>query len=297
MAHKSGFVAIIGKPNVGKSTLINSFLKEKLSIVSSKPETTRDKILGILNLPQAQIIFIDTPGIHQPHLLLGKHMVRTAQNSILDADLILFMTEAFGKLGQEDLRIIELLNQVNKPVFLLINKVDLADKLLILPKIDEASKAYNFKEIIPLCALDNKDTDTVLKEVIKYLPEGASFYPEDQLTDKNERFLAAELVREQVLNFTQQEVPHSVAVLVEEMKEREGKNLVFIQAAIFVERDSQKAIIIGHKGKMLKQIGQAARLEIEKFLDKKVYLELWVKVHKNWRKDEKILKELGYGSM
>lgn len=294
MAHKSGFVAIIGKPNVGKSTLLNAFLKEKLAIVSSKPETTRDKILGILNLPQAQIIFIDTPGIHQPHLLLGKHMVRTAQGSIFDADLILFMSEAFGRLGEEDLRIIELLKGIKKPVFLLINKIDLVNKSFILPKIDEASKRYNFQEIIPLCALDNKDTEKLLKEIIEYLPQGPKLYPEDQLTDKNERFMAAELVREQVLNFTKAEVPHSVAVLVEEMKEREGKNLTFINALIYVERPSQKSIIIGAKGQMLKQIGAAARAEIEKFLGKKVYLELWVKVHKNWRKDERILRELGY---
>lgn len=294
MAHKSGFVAIIGKPNVGKSTLLNALLKEKLAIVSSKPETTRDKILGILNLPQTQIIFIDTPGIHQPHLLLGKLMVRTAQNSILDANLILFMTDAFGHLEEEDLKIIELLRETKKPVFLLINKVDLVNKSLILPKMDDASKRYNFKEVIPLCALNNKDVEMLLKEIIKYLPLGPKFYPEGQLTDKNERFIVGELVREQLLNFTQQEVPHSVAVLVEEMKERQGKNLVFISALIYIERDSQKAIIIGQKGTNLKQIGQAARQEIEKFLNKKVYLELWVKVHKNWRKDERILRELGY---
>lgn len=296
MAHKSGFVAIIGKPNVGKSTLLNAFLKEKLAIVSSKPETTRNKILGILNLPQVQIIFVDTPGIHQPHLLLGKCMVRAAKSCILEADLILFMTDAFGSLGGDDIRIIELLSQVTNPVFLLINKIDLVNKSLILPKIDDASKRYNFKEIIPLSALDHKDAEAILKEIVKYLPPGPKLYPEDQLTDKNERFIVAELVREQVLASTQQEVPHAVAVLVEEMKERPGKNLFFISASIYVERDSQKAIVIGQKGKMLKGIGQAARENIEEFLGKKVYLQLWVSVHKNWRKDERILKELGYSA-
>jgi GTP-binding protein Era len=291
--YKSGFVSIIGKPNAGKSTVLNFLVGEKVAIVSEKPETTRDKIQGILTLPEAQIVFVDTPGIHKPRILLGKQMVRRAKESLLESDLILLMIDAASGVDENDRIMISLLEGLKTPAFLLLNKIDLIKKSKVLTLIEEFVKLYDFKESIPISSVKGDNMDVLLKKIIEYLPEGEKFYPEDQLTDKHQRFIVKEMIREKALEFTHQEVPHSVAVLVDEMKKKKN-DLVYIKAVIFVERDSQKVILIGKKGQMLKKIGESARIEVEKMLNKRVYLDLWIKVYKNWRKDEHALKMLGY---
>ncbi len=291
---RSGYVAIVGKPNVGKSTILNFLVGEKVAIVAEKPETTRDKILGILNQEDAQIIFVDTPGIHKPRNLLGKHMTRLAEESLLEVDLILFVLDVTSGIADEDRIIFGLLKEVNRPAFLLINKVDLVRKSLILPLVAEASKIYEFKQIIPTSATKGDNMHVVLNKVIEYLPVGPEYFSREQLTDKSERFMVGEMVREKALELTRQEVPHSLAVLVEEFKERPGKNLVYIKAVVFVEKPSQRKIVIGQRGQMLKEIGEMARKDIEDFLKKRVYLDLWVKVYENWRKDPQAMRMLGY---
>lgn len=291
---KSGYVAIIGKPNVGKSTVLNYLVGEKVAIVTEKPETTRDKISGILTRDDAQIIFVDTPGIHKPRNLLGKHMTRLAKESLLEVDLIVFILDITSGITDEDKIIFSLLKDAKKPAILLINKIDLVSKSLALPLIDEASKSYEFKEIIPTSATKGDNMDVLLEKIIEYLPEGPKYFSDEQLTDKTERFMVGEMVREKALELTRQEVPYSLAVLVEEFKERPKKKLIYIRATIFVERPSQKKIIVGHKGQMLKDIGESARKDIEDFLKKRVYLDLWVKVYENWRRDPQALKTLGY---
>lgn len=291
---KSGYVAIIGKPNVGKSAVLNYLVGEKVAIVTEKPETTRDKILGILTREDVQVVFVDTPGIHKPRNLLGKHMTRIAKESLLEVDLIVFILDVTSGITSEDKIIFNLLKDARKPAILLINKVDLVSKSLALPLIDEASKIYEFKEIIPTSATKGDNMGALLKKVIEYLPLGPKYFFDDELTDKPERFLVGESIREKALELTREEVPHSIAVLVEEFKERPKKKLIYIRATIFVERHSQKKIVIGHKGQMLKNIGEAARKDIEDFLKKRIYLDLWVKVYENWRKDPQALKMLGY---
>jgi GTP-binding protein Era len=293
---KSGFVAISGQPNVGKSTILNGFLKEKLAIVSKKPETTRDNIRGILTEKDCQVIFVDTPGIHRPKNLLGKVMLTRAQSTLMESDIILLITEKKLALNEEDINI---LNRLPDPkgdqkVFFVINKTDqIKDKKLLLPVIEEAQKLYPFDEIVPLCALKQSDLDKLLKLVRSYLPEGPLLYPEEQLTDKSEQFIIQELIREKILTETYEEVPHSVAVIVDEMTEDE-KGTLQIHATIFVERDSHKAIIIGKGGEMMKKIGKLARKEIEEFLSRHIYLELWVKVREKWKKDPNALRDMGY---
>lgn len=291
---KSGYAAIIGKPNVGKSAVLNYLVGEKVAIVTEKPETTRDKILGILTREDAQVVFVDTPGIHKPRNLLGKHMTRIAKESLLEVDLIVFILDITSGITSEDEIIFNLLRDAKKPAILLINKVDLVSKSLALPLIDEASKIYEFKEIIPTSATKGDNMDVLLNKIIEYLPQGPKYFSDEQLTDKTERFLVGELVREKALELTREEIPHSIAVLVEEFKERPKKKLIYIRATIFVERHSQKKIIVGHKGQMLKNIGEAARKDIEDFLKKRIYLDLWVNVYENWRKDPQALKMLGY---
>lgn len=291
---KSGYVAIIGRPNVGKSTVLNSLLGEKVAIISSKPETTRNKILGILTQPEAQIVFIDTPGIFKPHFTLQRHMVKEAKGSLLDTDIILLVIDSRRGLLEDDVRIIELLRDSKKPTLLALNKIDLTQKSLLLPLIEEASNRYDFKEIIPISATRGDNMKRLYEKLLEYLPQGPQFYPDDQLTDKNERFLAGEIIREKVLELTHQEVPHAIAVLVEEMKERTEKKITYIKATIFVERASQRGILIGKSGAMLKRIGELSRMDIEHLLGQKVFLDLWVKVYKNWRQDERALKMLGY---
>ena len=292
---KAGKVAIIGRTNVGKSTLLNSLVKEKLCIVSQKPETTRDNIQGIISDKDFQVVFIDTPGMHKPKTLLGKSMVRRASSTFPEVDLILTLIDADRGITQEDVRIFEQLPS-QKPNFLIINKIDKIDKRQVLPIIERAQK-YFFKEIIPISATKKDGTDIVFNTILKYLPGGYPIFPKDQLSDKNERFLAQEMIREKVLKETRQEVPHSIAVRIEEMKDKKDKKnnaICYIRAFIYVERKSQKGIIIGKNGRMLKKIGEESRKEIEGFLQKKVFLDLWVKIYENWRKDPFALKNLGY---
>ena len=290
---KSGYVAIVGKPNVGKSTLINDFLGCKLSIVTPKPQTTRKKIMGVLTKEDYQIVFYDTPGIMEPKYELQKYMVKEAYAAIEDADVILMMAEPFEPPAVKDEELFEKLSHLNIPVILAINKVDLVEKDSLIPILSAYDKRFKFAEIVPISALKGTNLDLMLNLVVKYLPEGEPFYPEDYMTDYNERFLASEIIREKVFEFYGEEIPYSTTVEIEEFKEREaGKD--FIKAIIFVERDSQKGIIIGENGKAIKRVGVIAREEIEKQTGRKVYLELWVKVMEKWRKDKSKLYKLGY---
>lgn len=294
MSYKSGYVAIVGKPNVGKSTLMNCLLGEKLSIVNPKPGTTRDKILGVLSRPEGQIVFIDTPGLYDSKLLLGQYMSHQAKSSFAEADLILLMTDVQSGFGKEDRELIQSIEHSKKTAFVLINKVDAVNKRRVLPVMEEAVRMNLFKEIIPISCLKRENLDILLNLIFENLVLGKPLYPVDELTDRPERFFVKEMIREKALCFLKEEVPHAIAVEIEEMKEREGKNLWFIQSMIFVEKESQKAILIGTKGEMLKKIGEESRREIERFLNKKVYLKLWVKVLEDWRNDGGSLKRLGY---
>ena len=291
---KSGFVSIIGRPNVGKSTLLNSILGEKVSIVSDKPQTTRNRILGIRTLPGTQVIFIDTPGIHKPKHKLNEYMVKIALHTLDEVDIVLFMTEAGESIGGGDRYIIERLQNVRKPVFLLINKIDLVQKSSLLPLIDEFSRLYNFAEIFPLSALHGNNVAGLSEAIVSRLPEGPQYFPDDAVTDQPMRFIAAELVREKIFQLTYEEIPYSIAVGIEEFREEKEKNVVFIRAVIFVDKDSQKGIVIGKGGTMLKKVGQLAREELEAIMGIKVFLELWVKVKSGWRGDDMILRMLGY---
>ena len=291
---KAGKVAIIGRPNVGKSTLLNVLVKEKVCIVSEKPETTRDNIQGIISGKDFQVVFVDTPGIHRPKTLLGKLMVRKAQASLMETDLNIMLIDAQSGITQEDMTIFALLPA--KLNFLIINKIDKIDRRKILPIIEKAQK-FNFKEIIPISAIKQNGIDLVFNKILEYMPEGFPFFPEDQMSDKNEKFIIQELIREKILEITYQEVPHSIAVTVEEFqekKDRDNNDIIYIRANIYCEKESQKGIIIGDGGKMLKKIGEFSRKDIENFLQKKIFLDLWVKVYKNWRKDPFALKNLGY---
>jgi len=295
-AFKSGFVAVLGKPNVGKSTLINNLLGEKVSIISSKPKTTRNKILAILTEERYQIIFVDTPGIHKSKYLLDRYMLKEAESSLSETDIVIVMLNAAVGITAEDNYVFELLSLSKKNRFLVLNKIDLISKPEILPLLDEASKICEFDEYIPVSALKGENLDRLLDQIVKYLPSGDYYYPRDQLTDKPVRFHVQEMIRERVLENTHMEVPYSVAVVIEEFKKAtKKKGMVVIKATIYVERDTQKGILIGHKGGMLKKIGTEARLEIEKFLDKKIFLELRVKVSEKWRKNSTSLRRLGYG--
>ncbi len=290
---KSGFISIVGRPNVGKSTLLNHLVGQKIAIMSDKPQTTRNTIQGVLTLDDAQLIFIDTPGIHKPKHKLGDFMVKVATNALNEVDLILFMVNATERFGRGEAFILEKLKQVDTPVFLVINKIDLVhpDDLILI--IDEYKDQFPFAEIVPVSALKGNNTERLVEVIKTYLPEGPQYYPTDQITDHPERFIIAELIREKVLHLTREEVPHSVAVIIEKIEKREN-GTVHIMAAIIVERKSQKGIIIGKQGRMLKEIGKRARLEIEHLLGSKVFLELWVKVQKDWRDKVTMLKEFGY---
>ncbi|MBZ0160654.1 GTPase Era [Candidatus Methylomirabilis sp.] len=293
-SYKSGFVAIIGRPNVGKSTLMNRLLGQKVSIVSPRPQTTRARVMGIKSLPGAQVIFLDTPGIDKAGGYFHRLMVKTATNSLEGADLILWIVEAPDPFSQDDKLILEILKRVKPPVLLVINKIDLVEKERLLPTIDRFQALLPFVEIIPVSATKGDNTALLESLLVQYLPEGQPLYPLDQLTDQPERFIIAELIRERVFRSVYQEVPYAVAVLVEHVRPREGRALTDVEATIYVEKDSQKAIIIGRGGAMLKKIGELARLEIEKLLGTQVFLKLWVKVRSDWQKDDEALKRLGY---
>ncbi|WP_353683974.1 GTPase Era [Thermodesulfovibrio sp. 3907-1M] len=288
---KCGYVGIIGRPNVGKSTLLNTVVGEKIAIVTEKPQTTRNRIIGIKNLPHAQIIFVDTPGIHKPRHKLGEFMVKESHQAMDMVDLIVFMVEPVNP-SETEFSIIEKLKKLNKPVILTINKIDTISKQSLLPLIDLYKDLYPFKEIIPISALKNDGIERLLDRIIFYLPDSAKLYPEDMLTDQAERFMVAEFIREKIMKYTYNEIPYSVAVEIE--KWEEIKKLLKIGANIYVEREGQKIIIIGEKGERLKKIAQEARLDIERFLGTKVFLEVWVKVRKKWRQRDIILKSLGY---
>jgi len=290
--YKSGYVSLIGRPNVGKSTLLNAILGEKVAIVTPKPQTTRNRITGIKTLPDAQIIFVDTPGIHKPQQKLGESMNRLAYESLEEMDIVLFMVEP-QMPGSGDLFVLDKIKRNDKPVFLLINKIDTVKKTEVLPVIDAYSRLYPFKEIIPLSALKTSGLDELIGTVLKYLPEGPKLYPDDIVTDQMERFMVSEIIREKIIEETREEVPHASAVEVISWEERED-GVVFIQANIYIERDGQKGIIIGKHGSRLKAIGTGARHDIENLLGTRVFLELWVKIKKDWRSDERFLRELGF---
>lgn len=293
---KSGFVALIGRPNAGKSTLLNRLVGQKIAIISDKPQTTRNKIVGVLTNPQYQVVFLDTPGIHKPHDRLGELMVSTALNTLQEVEAIYYLVDASVPFGGGEDFIIEKLQKVKTPVFLLLNKIDKLNKLEILPLIDFYRQKKNWEEVVPISALTGENLETLLAATVSYLTEGPQYYPADALTDQPERILVAELVREKIIQATREEIPHSVAVIVELIEER-SENLLYIGANIFVERNSQKTIIIGKKGEMLKKIGTLARREIEGLLGNKVFLELWVKVKADWRNSERSLRDFGYRNL
>jgi GTP-binding protein Era len=290
---KSGFACIIGRPNVGKSTLLNRFVGRKVAIVSDKPQTTRNRILGILATEDAQTIFIDTPGIHKPRHKLGAYMTRIARETLEEVDLAIYVADASVSAGAGEEYIIGQLRELSTPVLLVLNKIDLIEKQELLPLIDWFSRRFDFQDIVPVSALTAENLD-ILKELIaSNLKEGPFYYPAEMVTDQPEIFVAAEVIREKVLCLTWEEVPHAVAVVVEDMQERRN-GLLYIGAAVYVERESQKGILIGRGGGMLKEIGKLARQELEALYGNRVFLELWVKVKKDWRDDETALRSFGY---
>ncbi|MFD2672372.1 GTPase Era [Marinicrinis sediminis] len=292
-AYHSGFVSIVGRPNVGKSTLMNHMIGQKIAIMSDKAQTTRNKIQGVYTTDQAQIVFIDTPGIHKPKSKLGDFMMKVAQSTLKEVDAVLFLIDASQGLGAGDRFIIDQLQQVQTPVFLVLNKIDQVHPDELLPLIATYKDLYDFAEIVPISALHGNNVQTLLDQILKYIPEGPQYYPDDQVTDYPEQFICAELVREKILHMTREEIPHSIAVYIEDMKVQDN-GVVQIGAVIYVERDSQKGIIIGKRGALLKEIGQQARQDMEALLGSKIFLELWVKVKKDWRNQEHVLKDLGF---
>lgn len=290
---KSGFVSIIGRPNVGKSTLINHIIGQKISIVSEKPQTTRNRLQGIYTCQDGQIIFIDTPGIHKPRHLLGEYMVNVSTRSLKEVDLIYYITDVTSPYGGGEEFIVNHLRNTSVPIFLIVNKIDLADEEQILEFIQPFTAKITFAEIIAVSAVNGTNINDLLQKTFTYLPEGPLYYPEGDLTDQPVSFIASELIREKVLTLTRDEVPHSLAVDVEEFKQQSADK-VYLRAVLYIERDSQKGIIIGKNGQMLKKIGEQARLDIEELLGQSVYLDLWVKVKKNWRDSEGNLNQLGY---
>ncbi|WP_416195908.1 GTPase Era [Selenomonas sp.] len=293
--HKSGFIAVIGRPNVGKSTLINSLIGQKIAIMSDKPQTTRNRILCILTRPEAQIVFLDTPGIHKPKHKLGEYMVKAAEGTLKEVDAIFFVVDATEKMGPGEYYILERLQATAKPVILVVNKLDLIEKEQVLPIISHYTDKYPFVGVVPVSAKEETNLDALIEEVEKYLPEGPQYYPEDMVTDQPERLIVAELVREKALQLTRDEVPHAIAVDVDEMKARDNGD-TYIRVTIYVERDSQKGILIGAKGSMLKEIGRLARVDIEMLLGTRVFLDLWVKVKKDWRDRDSVLRGFGFGN-
>ena len=290
----SGFIAIVGAPNVGKSTLLNQMLGEKISITSKKPQTTRNRIVGILHRPASQLVFIDTPGVHESKRLLNVRIVDVALSSLGDADLVLILIDVANPDPESETFLVRKLKTVNSPIVLALNKIDLIDKPMLLTIIDKWANAYPFEAVIPVSAILGDQIDELVETMESLLPEGPPYFPEDALTDLPERFIAAEMIREKVFRLTGQEIPYSTAITIESFKEKKKGGLVTIHATIHVERASQKGMVIGKNGSQLKMIGMEARKEIERMLATKVYLKLFVRVNKNWSKDSKSLRMLGY---
>jgi GTPase len=294
---KSGFIAIIGRPNVGKSTLLNGIVGERIAITTHKPQTTRNRIMGIRNLTgpeEGQLIFLDTPGIHRASTPLNRAMVEAATGTFGDVDILLLIVEANATPHPDDLFIINALGESRFPVFLVINKTDLVGKGLLLPLIDRFRKLYPFREIFPVSALKGHGIEALISEIWKTLPEGPAYFPPEMMTDRSERFIAAEMIREQITIRTHQEIPYATAVVVDSFKEDEANGMIRISATIHVAKDSQKGIIIGKKGAMIKELGTRARREMERFFAAKIHLELFVRVAKDWINDERMLREFGY---
>lgn len=291
---KSGFVALIGRPNVGKSTLMNQLIGQKIAITSKKPQTTRNRIQTVYTCDEGQIVFLDTPGIHKAKTKLGEYMVNVAQKTLKEVDVILWLVEPDTFIGAGEQHIAEQLKGINVPVILVINKTDTVKKDDVLAFIDAYRKIFDFAEIIPASALKGQNTDIIIEEILKYLPYGPQYYDEDTVTDQPMRQIVAEVIREKSLHALDEEVPHGIAVTIEKMSERKGGQIMDIEATIVCERDSHKGIIIGKKGAMLKKIGTNARYEIEQMLEMKVNLQLWVKVRKDWRDSDLYLKNYGY---
>lgn len=291
---KSGFVTLIGRPNVGKSTLMNHLIGQKIAITSNKPQTTRNRIQTVYtDMEKGQIIFLDTPGIHKAKNKLGEYMVNVAEKTLNEVDVVLWLVEPTNYIGAGEQRIIEQLKKVKTPVILIINKIDMCDKEKLIEYIDTYRKVYDFAEIIPTSALRGQNTDDIIDSIFKYLPYGPMFYDEDTVTDQPERAICAEIIREKALHALNDEIPHGIAVGIDQMKDRKN-GIVDIDATIVCERDSHKGIIIGKQGAMLKKIGTNARYEMERLLDAKVNLKLWVKVKKDWRDSDFLIKNFGY---
>lgn len=291
---KSGFVTIIGRPNVGKSTLMNHLIGQKIAITSNKAQTTRNRIQTVYTCEQGQIIFLDTPGINQAKNKLGEYMLSAVDTALSEMDVVLWLVEPTTYIGRGEQAIIERLKKVHTPVLLIINKIDTVEKEAVEQAVKTYQEAYAFDAIIPVSALRNRNTEEVLHKILKYLPEGPQYYDEDTITDQPERQIMAEIIREKALRCLEHEIPHGIAVVIERMKDRPDGNIVDIDATIICERDSHKGIIIGKQGAMLKKIGTQARVDMEKLLDTKVNLKLWVKVKKDWRDSEYLLKNFGY---
>ena len=291
---KSGFVTLIGRPNVGKSTLMNQLIGQKIAITSNKPQTTRNRIQTVLTTEEGQIVFVDTPGIHKAKNKLGEYMVDVAEKTLKEVDVILWLVEPSNFIGAGERHIAEILEKVNAPVILIINKTDTVEKDKILEFIDTYRKLFQFAEIIPSSALRHQNTDDIIPSIFKYLPYGPQFYDEDTITDQPMRQIVAEIIREKALYALNEEIPHGIAVVIDQMKDRPNGKIVDIDATIICERDSHKGIIIGKQGAMLKKIGSNARYELEQMLEQKVNLKLWVKVKKDWRDSDFLVKNFGY---
>ncbi|MFF2175375.1 GTPase Era [Lysinibacillus sp. NPDC058147] len=293
--YKSGFISIIGRPNVGKSTFLNRVIGQKIAIMSDKPQTTRNKVQGVLTTNDSQMIFIDTPGIHKPKHKLGDFMLKVSKNTLREVDVIMFMVNAEQKLGKGDEFILEMLAGNPTPVFLVINKIDQIHPDELIGIIESYKERYDFAEIVPISALQGNNVENLLSTLTKYLPEGPQYYPADQVTDHPERFIISELIREKVLHLTREEIPHSIAVVIDKIRrDEENEDKIRVAATIIVERDSQKGIVIGKRGALLKEVGIRARKDIEMLLGSKVYLELWVKVQKDWRNKSTHLRDFGF---
>lgn len=292
--YKSGFISIIGRPNVGKSTFLNRVIGQKIAIMSDKPQTTRNKVQGVLTTNDTQMIFIDTPGIHKPKHKLGDFMMKVAQNTLKEVDLVLFMVNAAEGFGRGEEFILEKFHSIQTPVFLVINKIDQVHPDELLPIIESYKEKYPFKEVVPISALEGNNVERLLEQIKGYLPEGPQYYPADQVTDHPERFIITEFIREKALHLTREEIPHSLAVVLDKIEREKGKDIIHVMATVIVERDSQKGIIIGKQGSMLKEIGKRARVDIENLLGSKVFLELWVKVQKDWRNKVSQLRDFGF---